>query len=1052
MGSKTNTTTQSTTPPAALLAQYQDLIGRASGQSQNGQAPYSPFNSTQNAAFGSIGSIPGQYLPQAESYAAQGAAPITAGQIQGYTNPFQTDVTNATEANINETNAEQQNQVTGNAIAQGALGGNRVGVAQGELARQQGLANNATLAGLNATNYDQALQAAQADRAAAAGTAGTYAGLEGTALQGAEAELGAGTQQQDYANQGLQFPYQNLDWLSQIEGQTGPLEGNTSQTTQPGPNILSQLFGSALAVAGMPGSSAGGQGLSSLMSMFAASRGGGISIPHRAVGGGIGVPFGIGMSGGIGTPQQTQAQPNGRAGSMVANALNLARTMKAGMGGMGGMGGIGTPHFDAGGGVGTMVPAIPGFADWDTTPTSDPTSVAATAALGDMGAQGWLGAPSVAQAAGIGTPSPPVYTPGAPNPPPANFNPYTPAFPAIPGQSAAPPVPRLAPTPPSSPAASGIATGAPMQLAGADPLDQYARAIASNETGGQKDPYSYVEPSSGAIGKYQVMPANVPSWTKQVLGTAMTPQQFLANPQAQEAVFKGIFGQYLQQTGDPNKAAAMWFGGPGVNAKTGPDALGTTVAGYVQKFNDALNGGASPAGGAGIPSTATVAAAGPGGIATPGTAGTPAPGIGHGQLLKAFLNRPGNQTLTDVGLGIMGGTSPFFGTNVGQGAMQGLDMARQLQQLQAQINYQQELVGIRGEQTQYNTSKPFVIGKTPFGQPIYATGGANSDGSYNVVDANGNPTGATADGSGNVTAVNGQKIPDLLPATDPGYATNEVIPGIPGSTSATINAMARSYLETGTLPNVGTRGAAGQMLAQTVVAEASRIAPNGIPAENKAQFSAASKSLNTQETYLNNVQRAFNTANQTLSQLTTYMDQNGINPSQFPDLNSVANELSRRGADPGVIAAFRAGVASLQAEYSQVLSRGGARSVETDNSAKALIPDNLNPADLTKVAQRLQQEGTTAIGSAQSQVKQIEDQIHSLGGGESSAADAAAPAAAPSASSGVPAATPAAAGSSSAPAPADGTIAHPTSQADYDALPKGTQYVDPKNGKTYVKQ
>jgi hypothetical protein len=99
----------------------------------------------------------------------------------------------------------------------------------------------------------------------------------------------------------------------------------------------------------------------------------------------------------------------------------------------------------------------------------------------------------------------------------------------------------------------------------------YAAPIAGGETSAT-DPtaYSRLGPVIGpghslagdrAYGKFQVMGSNVGPWTKEILGQEMTPEEFLANPQAQEAVFKGKFGQYVQQTGDPKAAAAMWFSG-----------------------------------------------------------------------------------------------------------------------------------------------------------------------------------------------------------------------------------------------------------------------------------------------------------------------------------------------------------------------------------------------------------------------------------------------------------------------------------------------------------
>jgi hypothetical protein len=71
-----------------------------------------------------------------------------------------------------------------------------------------------------------------------------------------------------------------------------------------------------------------------------------------------------------------------------------------------------------------------------------------------------------------------------------------------------------------------------------------------------------------------------------VLGKPMTAQEFLANPQAQDAVFKAKFGQYTQQYGSPQAASRAWFAGPnGMNNPNARDVNGVTVAQYEGKFN-----------------------------------------------------------------------------------------------------------------------------------------------------------------------------------------------------------------------------------------------------------------------------------------------------------------------------------------------------------------------------------------------------------------------------------------------------------------------------------
>jgi len=64
-----------------------------------------------------------------------------------------------------------------------------------------------------------------------------------------------------------------------------------------------------------------------------------------------------------------------------------------------------------------------------------------------------------------------------------------------------------------------------------------------------------------ANGKYQVMATNVGPWTEKWLGVRMTPEQFRASPEAQERVFEGEFGSYLDKYGNLKDAASMWFSG-----------------------------------------------------------------------------------------------------------------------------------------------------------------------------------------------------------------------------------------------------------------------------------------------------------------------------------------------------------------------------------------------------------------------------------------------------------------------------------------------------------
>lgn len=120
----------------------------------------------------------------------------------------------------------------------------------------------------------------------------------------------------------------------------------------------------------------------------------------------------------------------------------------------------------------------------------------------------------------------------------------------------------------------------------------YGGAIASIESGGQPEPYRALGPvtrdGDRAYGKYQVMGKNVGPWTKEILGREMTPQEFLADDKAQDAVVEAKMSSYAQKYG-PEGAGRAWFAGEGgMNDPGRKDMLGTTVAAYGNKFSTAM--------------------------------------------------------------------------------------------------------------------------------------------------------------------------------------------------------------------------------------------------------------------------------------------------------------------------------------------------------------------------------------------------------------------------------------------------------------------------------
>jgi hypothetical protein len=298
MGGKTGTTTQqsSVSIPPEVLARYNSVNARAEKTAEQPFTPYSgefvaPLTGTQQAGISNINQAQGMATPyynnagqamntgyQAGSGLALASAgavnpeALTGQNINQYMSPYLGSVVDTTMANLRQQQGEEQSQILGNQIRSGAFGGDRGRIAQANLARQQELATGQTVAGLMNQGYGQALTtaqqqqaqqlaASQANRAALAGAgqslysmgqgygqgmAGLGTQAQQAALQGAQAQLGAGTVQQqtqqakntaDY-NQFLQsqgYPFQVAQFLANIAMGTGALSGSsqTGSTTSP---------------------------------------------------------------------------------------------------------------------------------------------------------------------------------------------------------------------------------------------------------------------------------------------------------------------------------------------------------------------------------------------------------------------------------------------------------------------------------------------------------------------------------------------------------------------------------------------------------------------------------------------------------------------------------------------------------------------------------------------------------------------------------------------------------------------------------------------------
>ena len=105
-------------------------------------------------------------------------------------------------------------------------------------------------------------------------------------------------------------------------------------------------------------------------------------------------------------------------------------------------------------------------------------------------------------------------------------------------------------------------------------FDALMYGIGIQESGGSN--YSVVN-SIGAVGKYQVMKANIPSWSKKVLGHSISWQEFRNSPDLQEKIVRGILSGYYKKYG-ARGAASMWYSGqPNPNKSYGNPPVSTYV-------------------------------------------------------------------------------------------------------------------------------------------------------------------------------------------------------------------------------------------------------------------------------------------------------------------------------------------------------------------------------------------------------------------------------------------------------------------------------------------
>ena len=109
-------------------------------------------------------------------------------------------------------------------------------------------------------------------------------------------------------------------------------------------------------------------------------------------------------------------------------------------------------------------------------------------------------------------------------------------------------------------------------------FDAFFAAIAQQESGGN---YGAVNGSTGALGKYQILPGNVGPWGRQYLGQNISPNEFLNNPALQDKLARAVLGSYYKSYGPRGAASAWYSGNPNLDMSTASQSGYPSIKSYV---------------------------------------------------------------------------------------------------------------------------------------------------------------------------------------------------------------------------------------------------------------------------------------------------------------------------------------------------------------------------------------------------------------------------------------------------------------------------------------
>ena len=128
------------------------------------------------------------------------------------------------------------------------------------------------------------------------------------------------------------------------------------------------------------------------------------------------------------------------------------------------------------------------------------------------------------------------------------------------------------------------------------PQQQFIWAVGQQESGGR---YNITNGSSGALGRWQIMPGNLPGWARECGMPIAGPGYFLTHPRYQDRMAQCKLGRFYRAYG-PRGAAAVWYSGqPNWHATYGNPPVYQYVADVIAIMGGAATGGGGLNSGAG---------------------------------------------------------------------------------------------------------------------------------------------------------------------------------------------------------------------------------------------------------------------------------------------------------------------------------------------------------------------------------------------------------------------------------------------------------------------